>query len=170
MGGHYHLAAKVGTHPLPQGNTDLQITACMPLCETGSMGSLGSLPWGETPHLCRTWADAVPSLCEMGGETPTCILVVGSNKPNLALAIPKGEEGKREKRKREMTASLFPSSPFSLFRRLCFALTCPTWPTIAIECSRPSEVIQFGQLFCATSASHSSIRNVENGHRSTRLK
>jgi hypothetical protein len=46
----------------------------------------------------------------MGGETPACILIVGSNEPNLAFVIPKGEEGKKGKRER-VTARKKPNNP-----------------------------------------------------------
>ena len=71
-----------------------------------------------------------------------------------------------------MTASLFPSFPLPLFpfSASVFRADVPNVADNRYRMSRSSEVIQFGQLFGATSASHSSIRNVENGHRSTRLK
>jgi hypothetical protein len=48
----------------------------------------------------------------MGGETPTCILIVGSNEPNLALAIPKE---KRENGEKGKGMTCFPLSLIPLF-------------------------------------------------------
>ena len=68
--------------------------------------ALGNLPWAKHPFkVVLVWMRFRVSA--KWRRNPTCILVVGSNEPNLALAIPKV---KREKEKDE-------NDYFSLLRR-----------------------------------------------------